>query len=166
MYNITDWNFVISPLWWLSSFLFFSFVLTFFTIKIVIKLFYKLLQFPLSSISSLLMAIFEKCYVVECFILLISYFGNPEDEMVRWVSLTQRTWIWTNYGDRGGQRSLARESPWGHKVDATWQMSNNNKSYLIEVITPATFHWGEKGHLVFKLLYFLLKDDCFTFSLM
>ena len=37
MYNITDWNFVISPLWWLSSFLFFSFVLTFFTFKIVIQ---------------------------------------------------------------------------------------------------------------------------------
>ena len=39
VYNITDWNFVISPLWWLSSFLFFSFVLTFFTIKIVIQTF-------------------------------------------------------------------------------------------------------------------------------
>ena len=39
MYNITDWNFVISPLWWLSSFLFFSFVLTFFTFKIVIQTF-------------------------------------------------------------------------------------------------------------------------------
>ena len=31
------------------------------------------------------------------------------------ASLTQQTWIWANWGDSGGQRSLARCSPWGLK---------------------------------------------------
>ena len=51
---------------------------------------------------------------------------------MRWLSLTQWTWIWANSGRKWRTESLAFSSLWGHKaLDTTWQLNKATDGFFI-----------------------------------
>ena len=66
---------------------------------------------------------------------------------MRWVaSLTQWTWVWSNWGESGVQRSPACCSPWACKeLDTTEQLNNKNNlgtciiMVLVQIFGPPEY---------------------------